>query len=433
MGWEASLLLYVFLIVALLAGGVWVGVAMAIVGIVGITLQSGTDLWQSLGFVLWNTTNSFTLTAVPLFVLMGEIILVSGLSKRFYEGISGWLRPIPGGLAHSNILACAAFSAVSGSSTATAVTVGTVALPEMRSRGYDDRFVLGSLAAGGCLGILIPPSIVMIIYGSIVRQPIADLFMGGILPGALVTSLFMGYIMVRSLVHPHLTPREKNSQSVKLMLVGLWKCWPVVLIMAFILGGIYLGVVTPTEAAAVGCGAAITLGLVFRELDWESLRRALRNAVNTNAMLMFIIVGAQTLTFAIVQAGIAREVTSHLVASGLAAAAFFTLVCIMYVVMGCLIDGISMMLLTLPILYPAIIAAGFDGVWFGVVLVILIELGQITPPVGLNLVAIQSISGGKPLAEVAKGAFPYVLLLGVTVVVLYMFPEIVLYVPRLLR
>jgi tripartite ATP-independent transporter DctM subunit len=406
---------------------------MAIVGIVGITLQSGTDLWQSLGFVLWNTTNSFTLTAVPLFVLMGEIILVSGLSKRFYEGISGWLRPIPGGLAHSNILACAAFSAVSGSSTATAVTVGTVALPEMRSRGYDDRFVLGSLAAGGCLGILIPPSIVMIIYGSIVRQPIADLFMGGILPGALVTSLFMGYIMVRSLVHPHLTPREKNSQSVKLMLVGLWKCWPVVLIMAFILGGIYLGVVTPTEAAAVGCGAAITLGLVFREIDWESLRRALRNAVNTNAMLMFIIVGAQTLTFAIVQAGIAREVTSYLVASGLAAAAFFTLVCIMYVVMGCLIDGISMMLLTLPILYPAIIAAGFDGVWFGVVLVILIELGQITPPVGLNLVAIQSISGGKPLAEVAKGAFPYVLLLGVTVVVLYMFPEIVLYVPRLLR
>jgi tripartite ATP-independent transporter DctM subunit len=364
---------------------------------------------------------------------MGEIILVSGLSKRFYEGISGWLRPIPGGLAHSNILACAAFSAVSGSSTATAVTVGTVALPEMRSRGYDDRFVLGSLAAGGCLGILIPPSIVMIIYGSIVRQPIADLFMGGILPGALVTSLFMGYIMVRSLVHPHLTPREKNSQSVKLMLVGLWKCWPVVLIMAFILGGIYLGVVTPTEAAAVGCGAAITLGLVFREIDWESLRRALRNAVNTNAMLMFIIVGAQTLTFAIVQAGIAREVTSYLVASGLAAAAFFTLVCIMYVVMGCLIDGISMMLLTLPILYPAIIAAGFDGVWFGVVLVILIELGQITPPVGLNLVAIQSISGGKPLAEVAKGAFPYVLLLGVTVVVLYMFPEIVLYVPRLLR
>ena len=433
MGWEASLLLYVFLIVALLAGGVWVGVAMAIVGIVGITLQSGTDLWQSLGFVLWNTTNSFTLTAVPLFVLMGEIILVSGLSKRFYEGISSWLRPIPGGLAHSNILACAVFSAISGSSTATAVTVGTVALPEMRSRGYDDRFVLGSLAAGGCLGILIPPSIVMIIYGSVVRQPIADLFMGGILPGALVTSLFMGYIMVRSLVHPHLTPREKNSESVKLMLVGLWKCWPVVLIMAFILGGIYLGVVTPTEAAAVGCAAALTLGLVFRELDWESLGRALRNAVNTNAMLMFIIIGAQTLTFAIVQAGIAREVTSHLVASGLTAASFFTLVCIMYVVMGCLIDGISMMLLTLPILYPAIVAAGFDGVWFGVVLVILIELGQITPPVGLNLVAIQSISGGKPLAEVAKGAFPYVLLLGVTVVVLYRFPEIVLYVPRLLR
>lgn len=433
MGWEASLLLYVLLIVILLAGGVWVGVVMAVVGIAGLTLQSGTELWPSLGFVLWNTANSFTLTAVPLFVLMGEIILVSGLSKRFYEGIADWLRPVPGGLAHSNILACAVFSAVSGSSAATAVTVGTVALPEMRARGYDDRFVLGSLAAGGCLGILIPPSIVMIIYGSVVRQPIAELFMGGILPGILVTALFMGYIMARSLVQPHLTPRESSARSVKLMLVGLWKCWPVVFIMLFILGGIYLGVVTPTEAAAIGCAAAIVLGLAFRELDGASIRRALQNAVNTNAMLMFIIIGAQTLTFAIVQAGIAREVTSHLVASGLTATAFFALVCVLYVLMGCLIDGISMMLLTLPILYPAVVAAGFDGVWFGVVLVILIELGQITPPVGLNLVAIQSISGGRPLAEVARGAAPYVVILGLAIAILYNFPEIVLYVPSLMR
>ena len=433
MSWELSLILYVIMLISILVGGVWIGTAMGIVGLFGITLLSGISLWESLGDILWNISNSFTLTAVPLFVFMGEIILRSGVSKRFYRGISYWLKPIPGGLAHSNIVGCAIFAAISGSSTATALTIGTVALPEMRERGYNDKFIMGSLAAGGCLGILIPPSIVMIIYGSIVQESIADLFMAGVLPGILITALFMAYIAVRVLINPGLAPRERIEGNLKDMLRGLWECWPIILLMAFVLGGIYAGVVTPTEAAAVGCAGAIAVALFFRELTWSSFKDALSNAVAANCMVMFIIIGAQILTFAVVNANIARELSEVLVNSGLTKWQFFILLCLMYAVMGCLIDGISMMLLTLPILYPAIQAMGFSGVWFGVVLVIMIEFGQITPPMGLNLVAIHSISGGRSLFEVASGALPYIVLLAFVVALLYLYPEIALYLPDTMR
>jgi C4-dicarboxylate transporter, DctM subunit len=430
MGWEWYLCLYVIITVSLLVGGVWIGSSMGVVGLIGLSIIGGTSLWQSMGDILWNISNSFTLTAVPLFVFMGEIILRSGISKRFYDGISHWLRPIPGGLAHSNIVGCAIFAAISGSSTATALTIGTVALPEMRSRGYNDRFIMGSLAAGGCLGILIPPSIVMIIYGSMVQQSIANLFMAGVIPGILITLLFMVYILIRSLINPGLAPKEVLRANRRQMLIGVLNCWPIVALMGFVLGGIYFGIVTPTEAAGIGCSGAIGISLLYRELKWANFKLALTNAVAANCMVMFIIIGAQILTFAVVNANIARELSNFLVESQLTKWQFFVLICVMYAVMGCLIDGISMMLLTLPILYPAIEAMGFDGVWFGVVLVIMIEFGQITPPMGLNLVAIHSISGGRPLSEVAKGALPYIMLLGIIVVLLYLFPEIALWLPE---
>ena len=430
MGWEWYLLLYVLMVVSLLVGGVWIGTTMGLTGLIGISLLSGTSLWQSIGDILWNISNSFTLTAVPLFVFMGEIILRSGISKRFYAGISHWLRPIPGGLAHSNIVGCAIFAAISGSSTATALTIGTVALPEMRSRGYDDRLIMGSLAAGGCLGILIPPSIVMIIYGSMVQQSIANLFMAGVFPGILITILFMIYILIRVLLNPRLAPKEAATGSRREKLWGLFNCWPIVILMGFVLGGIYFGIVTPTEAAGIGCAGAILVSLLYREITWPSFKEALSNAVAANCMVMFIIIGAQILTFAVVNANIARELSNFLVESPLTKWQFFALICAMYAVMGCLIDGISMMLLTLPILYPAVEAMGFDGVWFAVVLVIMIEFGQITPPMGLNLVAIHSISGGRQLADVAKGALPYIVILTIVVILLYVFPEIALWLPE---
>ena len=430
MNWETLLLLYIVVVVGFLAGGVWIGLSMGITGLIGITLTQGTLLWQSIGEIYWNTSNSFTLSAVPLFVLMGEIILRSGISRRFYDGISLWLKPIPGGLLHSNIVGCAIFAAISGSSTATAVTIGTVAIPEMRSRGYDDRFLMGSLAGGGCLGILIPPSIVMIIYGSVVQESIASLFMGGVLPGIVITLLFMSYILARVLINPKLAPRERMEASFKEMMIGLMNCWPIIALMGFILGGIYFGIVTPTEAGAIGCSGAILIGIIFRELSSKTLGEAVANAVATSSMMMFIILNAQVFTFAIVNAGIGRGFSHFLVDLGLTQWQFFALICLMYAVMGCLVDGISMMLLTMPILYPTIRAMGFDGVWFGVALVIMIEFGQITPPMGLNLVAIQAISGGRGLGEVASGALPYIALLAVTVVLLYIFPELALYLPE---
>ena len=362
MGWESALIIYIVMVVVLLAGGVWIGLVMGITGLVGITLSQGTLFWRSIGEIYWNTSNSFTLSAVPLFVLMGEIILRSGVSKRFYDGISVWLKSIPGGLLHSNIVGCAIFAAISGSSTATAVTIGTVAIPEMRSRGYDDQFLMGSLAGGGCLGILIPPSIVMIVYGAVVQESIASLFMAGVMPGLIITLLFMTYIVVRVACNPQLAPREKMETNVREMMVGLINCWPILALMAAILGGIYFGVVTPTEAGAVGCTGAVAIGLLFRDLSVKGLKEAIANAVATSCMMLFIILNAQILTFAIVNANIAHGFSTFLVGLGLEKWQFFILVCMMYAVMGCLVDGISMLLLTIPILYPTIKAMGFNGV-----------------------------------------------------------------------
>jgi C4-dicarboxylate transporter DctM subunit len=433
MGWEYTLLLYIVIFVSLLFGGVWIGTALGVTGIIGLTMVSGTALWQSFGEVYWNISNSFTLTAVPLFVFMGAIILRSGISKRFYKGISGWLRPIPGGLLHSNIVSCAIFAAISGSSTATAMAIGTVALPEMRARGYDDSTLLGSLAAGGCLGILIPPSIPLVIYGSIVQESIADLFMAGFLPGILLALMFSGYIFIRVTFNPRIAPREKIRANFKELLIGLFDCWPVGLLILLILGGIYFGIVTPTEAAASGCGASILLGLLYRELTWKSLYEALTDAVFSSCVIMFIIVGAQVFTFAIVSSGIHRELTNFIIASQIKTWQLMIFLVIMYGLMGCFIDGISMMLLTIPTLYPTLKAMGIDGVWFGIFIVLMIEWGQITPPVGLNLFAIQAISEGRSLSYVVKAALPYCIPIIIVFVLMYVFPDIALFLPSTMK
>ena len=433
MSWEYTLLLYIILFLGLLAGGLWIGTALGITGLIGLTLLKGTSIWPSLGEIFWNISNSFTLTAVPLFVFMGTIILKSGVSRRFYKGISNWLRPIPGGLLHSNIVACAIFAAVSGSSTATAMAIGTVAIPEMRSRGYDDATLLGSLAAGGCLGILIPPSIPMVIYGSIVQESIADLFMAGFLPGILLSLLFIVYIFIRVILNPKLAPREENRASAVELLKSTVDIWPIALLIFLIIGGIYFGIVTPTEAAAVGCGASVLLGLFYRELTWKAFWEALSDAVAANCVVMFIIVGAQVFTFAIVSAGIHRHLSQFIIAAQIQEWQFMLILVIMYGLMGCFIDGISMMLLTIPTIYPTIKALGIDGVWFGVFLVLMIEWGQITPPVGLNLFAIQAISGGRSLSYIVRAALPFCLPILITFVLIYLFPSIALYLPSTMK
>ncbi|HSV20269.1 MAG TPA: TRAP transporter large permease [Casimicrobiaceae bacterium] len=433
MSWEMAVALYFVVLAALLVFGVAIGSVMGFVGILGITVGSGMRTWSTLGDIVWNTTNSFTLVAVPLFVLMGEIILRSGVSKRFYSGLSRLMYGMKGGLAQSNIVGCAIFAAISGSSTATALTIGTVALPEMRKRGYADDLTLGTLTGGGCLGILIPPSIPMVIYATVVQESVIDLFMAGVLPGIVLTILFMAWVRAKVAMNPSQVPQVSERPSGAEALQSLGNCLPVVALLLAIIGGMYFGVVTPTEAAAFGCLAAVIIGLGYRELTWAGMHLALRNAVVTNAVVMFIIVNSQILSYALTSAGIGRGVSVALAGLGVAPFVFYTCAFLLYLVLGMFIDGISMMLLTVPLLYPTIKALGFNGVWFGVVLVVMIELGQLTPPMGLNLFAVHSIARPAKIGAIARSSMPYAVLISLLCFILYFFPQLALWLPATLK
>lgn len=433
MDWHLALGLYCLIAASMLVGGVAIGAVMGVTGLFGIALAKGTHQWQVVGDILWNTADSFTLVAIPLFILMGEIVLRGGVSRKMYEGLSFWFSRVPGGLLHTNVFGCAVFSALSGSSTATAMTVGTVAIPELEKRRYDSSMSLGSLAAGGCLGILIPPSIVMIVYGSIAQQSVLSLFLAGIVPGALVVTLFMAYILLRAVVWPLAAEDGADRFTWRGALRSAALSWPVIALLLGVIGGMYLGVFTPTEAAAAGCVGAILLAVAFREFRLSDLREALGNAVTTTCVVMFIIVNAQILTFAMASAGIPQGLARAISESGFPAWQFFLLLFVMYLVMGMFLDGISMMLLTVPVLYAGVQSLGFDAIWFGVALVLMIEIGQITPPMGLNLFAIHSIAGGKPYSDVARGAAPYVGLLSLAVLLIYVFPELVLWLPATVK
>jgi C4-dicarboxylate transporter DctM subunit len=433
MTWEIAFLVYSLVMVGCLFGGVLIGTTIGIVGIMGITLASGTRLWPSLGDIVWNTTTSFTLVAIPLFVLMGEIILRSGVSRRFYSGISNLLTGVPGGLAHTNILGCAVFSALSGSTVATAMTVGTVALPEMRGRGYDDRLTLGTLTGGGCLGILIPPSIPMIVSSSVTQESVLDMFAAGIVPGIVLTVSFLAYVAIRVVASPSLAPAREERASGAVIVRGLLDTLPVILLVLSVLGGMYWGIVTPTEAAGFGCAIAIVIALAYRDFSWSALNHSLRNAVITSCVVLFITINSQFLSFAIVQAGIGRGISNALISLDVAPFVLFCVLVAMYAVLGMFIDGLSIMLLTVPVLYPGLVGLGFDGVWLGIVIIVLIELGALTPPMGLNLFAIQSISRETPIAAVGRSSLPYAAIILALCFVLYAFPELVLFLPEAMK
>lgn len=429
MSWEFALAIYAIVLVSLLVFGVAIGAVMGIVGVLGVTLLSGTQLWPTFGDIVWNAGNSFTLLAVPLFVLMGEIILKSGVSRSFYSGLSPLLYGVRGALAQSNIVGSAMFAAISGSSTATALTIGTVALPEMRERGYDDELTLGTLAGGATLGILIPPSIPMIVYASVVQVSVVDLFMAGIVPGLLLLTMFMTYVAIRVRVKPSLAPGRVPKPSSRQVNKSLQGTMPVALLILSIIGGMYTGVVTPTEAAAFGCTMALIIAACNRQLTIRSIREALRKSIVTNAVIMFIIINGQILSYALTTSGVGSGVSEVLASLQVGPFGLFCALIVLYIVLGIFIDGISMMLLTIPLLYPTIIASGFDPVLFGVILVVLIELGQLTPPMGLNLFAVQSISGNTSLEKIALASLPFAVLILVLCFVLYFLPSLALWLP----
>lgn len=425
----AQALVFVAIILILLLLGEWIAIALGVAGLVSLFLFDGTFGFLSIGDIGFNTINDFTLTAVPLFIFMGEVVLGSGLSGRFYQGISVWVNRLPGGLLHTNILASGIFSAISGSSVATAATIGGVAIPEMTKRKYNDRILFGSLAAGGTLGILIPPSLAMILYGSFVSESVSDLFIAGILPGILMMAVFMGYVMIRTVFRPTLAPGG-DQYTWKERFGGLLGILPMALLIAIVLFGIYLGVMTPTEAAAVGAILALILAVTLGRLRWREFSSALRRTVQTTCMILLIMFGAQIVSFGLVNNGINRAISESVTNLGVTPGILFVFIVVLYLILGMFVDSISMMLLTLPVLYPVVQQVGFDPIWFGIILVILIEIGQITPPVGLNLFVIQGIAGERSLKDVVLGSLPFVLLMLVVVAMLWFWPSIALWLPQ---
>jgi tripartite ATP-independent transporter DctM subunit len=424
--WQAAGIVYLALMLVLLLGGVWIAVALGMVGIVGIAILQPA-LLAGMASIVWGQLDSFVLTAVPLFLFMGAMLMNSGVSGRFYRGLTPWLDPIPGGLAQSNIVACAIFAALCGSSVATAGAIGSVAIPEMRKRGYDMSVTAGTLAAGGTLGILIPPSIPFIIYGSTVGESVGRLFAAGMVPGLLLTLLFMLFLGVQAKLRPGLAPAPEGVTAGS-KLRSIPDMAPIIALIVLVLGGIYAGVMTPTEAAGIGASGAVAIAAIYRKLSWAVLRQSLVETVRANAMILLIVVAAQIMSFALVSAGVPRGIVGVIGELHASRWVIFGVIAVAYLILGCLMDALSLMLLTLPVVYPIMQAQGFDPIWFGVVLVLLLEIGLITPPVGMNLFVIQGISG-RPLREVSVGAFPYVIIMLLEIVLLAFFPSIALWLP----
>jgi len=366
---------------ALLFGGLWIPFAIAAAGMVTMIMSDGWGSLKALGFVTWSSMNSATLSAIPLFILMADILLRAGVSDRFYNGLSIMVRRLPGGLLQTNIAGCALFAAISGSSVATAASIGTVAIPQLREKGYDQAMTAGSLAAGGTLGILIPPSIAMIIYGSFTEVSVAKLFLAGLLPGIALTALFMTYIAVRATLKPSVAPRGSDDRiGFGALLRGLLQLMPLLLLMTLVIGTIYLGIATPTEAAALGTLGSLIIGSLFGKVNYVVLRDSLTATLKVSAAILFITMAAFIFSYGMEKGGVGRSLTEWVAGLGLSKNELLLLLLIGYALMGCVVDSIGMIVLTIPLLAPILVAMDVDMIWFGIALVVVVELGQITPP-----------------------------------------------------
>ncbi len=414
---------------ALLASGVWVALSLLAVGFIGISLFSGAPTGQVLATTVWGASNSWALAALPLFIWMGEILFRSRLSEDLFSGLAPFTRRLPGRLMHVNVLGCGIFAAVSGSSAATAATVGKMAIPELQARGYDDRMVIGTLAGSGTLGLLIPPSIILIVYGVATEESIARLFLAGILPGLMLVGLFMGYVALWSLFNPSKVPEYTEPVDWRVRLDAILRLGPVVALIAGVIGSIYLGIASPTDAAAVGVALALALSWVSGTLSRQSFIDGLMGALKTSTMIAFILAGASFLTVAMGFTGIPRMLAEWIAAMELSPGMLLFALTIFFAVLGCFLDGISVVVLTTSVILPMVEQAGIDLIWFGIYVVIVVEMSQITPPVGFNLFVLQGLTR-KNILYVARAALPFFLLMVLAIVLIVAFPEIVTYLPQ---
>ena len=412
----------------LLAGGFWVAGALLATGILAIVLATNVPVGLSVGTKLWESLNSPEVAALPLFVWMGEILFRSSLASDMFAGLSPFVRRLPGRLLHTNVFGCAIFAAVSGSSAATTATIGRMSLPELRSRGYDERMAIGSLAGSGTLGLLIPPSIILIVYGAATEQSIARLFMAGVLPGLMLAGLFTAYIALWSLLSGRDAPSQPSTSWGE-KFSALRRLLPVMLLIVGVIGSIYAGLAAPTEAAAVGVAGALILSWASGSLNARSFAESLSAGARTSAMIALILAGASVLTLAMGYTGLPRALATWIGSMDLSPALLLVALTLFFVVLGCLLDGISIVVLTVAVILPMVEGAGIDPIWFGIFLVIVVEMSQITPPVGFNLFVIQGLTG-KDIFTVALYALPFFLLLGLAVALLVVFPDIALWLPR---
>ena len=416
------------LMLALLAGGVWIGLALMAIGILGMLGFTPRAPGDGMAVAIWSHGSSWTLTALPLFLWMGEILFRTKLSEDMFKGLSPWLERLPGRLLHTNIIGCTLFAAVSGSSAATCATIGKIALPELERRGYPESMALGTLAGAGTLGLLIPPSIIMIVYGVAADVSISKLFIGGVLPGILLASLFMGWVVVWSLLNPDKIPAADLKTTFVEKLAASKNLIPVILLIGGVLGSIYSGIATATEAAAIGVIGSLIIAASQRTLNRKSFFGALMGATRLYCMIALILAGSAFLTLAMGYIGLPRHLAEWIGALGLSPAMLLVALAIFYILLGCFLDGISIVVLTMAVLMPTIQSAGIDPLWFGIFVVVVVEMAQVTPPVGFNLFVLQGLTG-RDMTVIARYALPYFLLMVVAVVLLYTFPGLVTWLP----
>ena len=425
-GITALLILSLFLI---LGSGVWIGLTLAGVAWIGMELFSSRPAGDAMAVTIWGSSASWTLTALPLFIWMGEILFRTKLSESMFKGLAPWVNWLPGRLLHTNVIGCTIFAAVSGSSAATCATIGKMTLPELTERGYPQDQIIGSLAGAGTLGLLIPPSIIMIVYGVTAEVSISQLFVAGVLPGLLLASMFSGYLIVWSLMNPGKIPPTREQFTFAQKIYESRHLIPVVGLITAVLGSIYSGIATATEAAAVGVLGSFVLSAVQRSLSWATFKDSLMGATRLYCMIALILAGASFLTLSMGYIGLPRHLAEYVSSLGLSPFMLILVLSAFYIVLGCFLDGISMVVLTMGVILPTVQAAGIDLLWFGIFIVIVVEAAQITPPVGFNLFVLQGMTK-KEITYIARVTLPFFFLMVVMVLLLWFAPQLVTWLPQ---
>lgn len=414
------------ILIVFLLSSMPVGVAMGSLGLILTELFSTLPFHRAMGEVIWNVSSDYNLFAIPLYILLGQLLVKSGIAQRTYQAMDKWLSWIPGGLLHANIASSAVFAATSGSSVATAATMGTISFPECRRFGYNEGFFSASIAAGGTLGILIPPSINLIVYGFLTNTSIPKLFVAGIVPGVMLTGLFMLIIFITCRINPGLGS-DSVKASMRDRITSLKDLFPIFMVFVVVLGSIYTGLATPTESAALGVLISFGITAYYKKLTWTTFIQTIEGTMKTTGMIMLILFAAYFLNFIFLSLGLTKQITEFINVMGFSASNTLFAIILMYMILGVFIETLSMMALTIPVVHPIIVSLGYDPIWFGVIMILLVEMALITPPVGLNLYVTQGVRGTGSIKDIILWVTPFVLAIILMIILLIQFPALALY------